>query len=571
VDFAQWQDVYRPIYGAAADAELYEQQRQFRESGALSGHDELGKLYQRTIGRAARHSLGEYFTPAWLADFVLDRLGYRGCGTLLDPSAGLGVFLRCALDRGAEASAIAGYELNPLTAACASAHGLPVEVRDTLRDPGSQRFDVIAGNPPWVNWRYLNPAYRERIAPLWAEYGLVPPGGIRARLGAGMDDLSILFTYLCADRLLADGGRMGLLLSRTLLQSSGGGRGFRRFELPRGRYLKIAEVHEITGKLPFAGATNQTVAVICEVSGSRMVYPVAYFRGSQKWEAGPVLDDRGSPWAILRASARDDFMKLRGASPYSARVGVHTGGATGVYWVDVVERRPESVVIRNRGTAGRTDYPEVTAEIETTLVRTLVRGRDVSAWTVRPSCHIVLPHSSDGKPIPEAVMRERSPRTFAYFEQFRERMLERPHYRAHFQRQGLPYWSMYNVGPYTFTPYRAVWREQSTTFQCAVIEDPGLVADAKLVVVPCVSSDEAHYVAAMLNSTPAREFVASFRLRVQMSTHVLRHLRVPRFDPEDARHCQLAAMSRQSGALLAERMDEIVRDIWGLSGHVKIR
>jgi methylase of polypeptide subunit release factors len=89
---------------------------------------------------------------------------------------------------------------------------LPVEVRDTLTDPGDQRYDYIAGNPPWVNWRHLNAAYRARIAHLWEHYKLVP----RGRLGGAMDDLSILFTYLCADRLLAPSGRMALVLSRTL-------------------------------------------------------------------------------------------------------------------------------------------------------------------------------------------------------------------------------------------------------------------------------------------------------------------------------------------------------------------
>ena len=559
--YSQWLKVYGPLYGDAATPELHAAQSGFLGSRSASA-EAAGTRYQKQIGRRARHSLGEYFTPAWLADTVLDRLDYRGSGSLLDPSAGFGIFVERARARGG--ATVSGYELNPLTAACARSFGLPVEDRDTLSDPGDRRFDFIAGNPPWVNWRYLNPEYRDRIAHLWIEYGLLPRAGLTARLGAGMDDLSILFTCFCADRLLAPSGRMGLLLSRTLFQSVGGGRCFRRFELPGARYLRIAAVHQVEGNAPFPGAMTQSVIVIAETSKSPGVYPVPWFRDGERWDARPVGADPLSPWAVTRDRTLEN---LSGCSPYAARVGVHTGGATGVYWVDIVTAGPVSVTIRNRGNAGRTEWPTVTAEIEPDLVRTLVRGRDVSRWTVRPSAAILLPHSRDGRPVPEETMRESFPRTYAYFEHFRDRMLERPHYRAHFAKSRWPWWSMYNVGAYTFAPHRVVWREQCTRFECAVLEDESAVADAKLVVVPCNSAEEAHYVAAMLNSTPAGEFVRSYSLRVQMSTHVLRHLRVPRFDASDARHLQLAQLSRDShaGEDRAGQIDELAAGVWELS------
>lgn len=567
-DFSKWLEVFRPLYGRAATAELHSAQREFART-AVAAPETNGQRYQRLVSRDARHGLGEFFTPAWLADLVLDRLGYTGAGTLVDPSAGFGVFVQCALDRGARPAGVAGYEINPLIAAYAQAGGLPVEERDSLCHPGERRFDFVAGNPPWVNWRYLDASYRERISPLWERYGLLPQGGLRARLGAGMDDLSILFTYLCADRLLAPAGRMGLLLSRSLLQSAGGGRAFRRFKLPDGRCLQVTGVHEIAGSCPFPRATNQTVAVMFQLSHEPAVYPVPYFREGERWDAQPVTSDRASPWAITRAGSEREFAGLRGPSRYAARVGVHTGGATGVYWVDILDRTVDSVTIQNRAGAGRRKWPESTATVEPDLVRTLVRGRDVARWSVQPSCHIVLPHMSGGKPVPESVMGERWPRTFAYFEQFRERMLERPHYRAHFEHARLPYWSMYNVGPYTFAPYRVVWREQSTAFQCAVIENAALIADAKLVVLACASGEEAHYLAALLNSGPANQYLSSFLIRVQISTHVLRHLRVADFDARDGRHLELAALSRACHAgcdveAAARRMDALGREVWAM-------
>jgi hypothetical protein len=553
-DYNLWLDTYRPLYGDHATPALFREQHAF---AAAVASGEGTHAYERMIGRAARHALGEYFTPPALVEFVLDRAGYSGQGTLLDPAAGLGAFVAAAQARGGTA---AGFELNPLTASAAIAQGLPVEIRDTLVRPGNRRFDFVVGNPPWINWRYLNPCCRQRTAPLWEHYGLLPRGGLRARLGASMDDLSILFTYLCADRLLASGGKLAFLLSRALFQSAGGGQAFRRFELPNGRHLRVIAVHEIEGAGHFANATANAVAAVFEVADAPTIYPVNYFRGSQKLLAQPVSEDPASSWAIVRSTT--EFDRLRGSSPYAARVGAHSGGAGGVYWVDVLEQNEAKSLVRNRARAGRREWPEVVAEVESCLVHPLVRGRDVGRWRAQPSCSIILPHTPDGRPIAFEQMRRDYPLAFAYFERFREDMLVRPHYLQHFERSGQPHWSMYNVGAYTFSPHRVVWREQCRTLECAVIENAGHIADAKLTLVACDSADESRYLAAMLNSKPAREFVESYSLRTQISTHVLRHLYVPKFDPADHRHAALAEIARAPDE---DRLEALARQVWGLT------
>jgi hypothetical protein len=128
--------------------------------------------------------------------------------------------------------------------------------------------------------------------------------------------------------------------------------------------------------------------------------------------------------------------------------------------------------VANRGDAGRNKYPSITASVESEMVRPLARGRDVDRWLVSPSLHIVMPYDvlNDGKAITEFRMKREFPRTFEYFFQFKDRMTKRPHYLQHFEPSGQPFWSMYNVGNYTFAKWQVVWREQSSSFKCAVIE-----------------------------------------------------------------------------------------------------
>lgn len=59
--------------------------------------DVLKNLYQELVDPETRHDLGEYYTPDWLAQLTLERLGYQG-GKILDPACGSGGFLFAAVE-----------------------------------------------------------------------------------------------------------------------------------------------------------------------------------------------------------------------------------------------------------------------------------------------------------------------------------------------------------------------------------------------------------------------------------------------------------------------------------------
>jgi len=125
----------------------------FSEDPAQS-RDLLKKLYQQLFPKSVRHDLGEYYTPDWLADHVLNELGYVGDPDkrLLDPACGSGTFLvmainrirrwydenreKCAYDEGDLLKKILtnviGFDLNPLAVMAARTNYL-VAVKDLIR------------------------------------------------------------------------------------------------------------------------------------------------------------------------------------------------------------------------------------------------------------------------------------------------------------------------------------------------------------------------------------------------------------------------------------------------------
>lgn len=89
----QWNnDIYKGILRVIDTLEEYA----FLDNGfSLNAVDIFRKLYMEVMPNAVRHSLGEYFTPAWLADDVITKsithipAQWRG----IDPCCGSGVFL----------------------------------------------------------------------------------------------------------------------------------------------------------------------------------------------------------------------------------------------------------------------------------------------------------------------------------------------------------------------------------------------------------------------------------------------------------------------------------------------
>jgi len=281
--------------------------------------DLFGPLYLDLFPRKLRHVLGEYYTPGWLVEHVLDRAGY--CGKpdrrLLDPTCGAGAFLLAAVARLRRATvgrrrvgsrdagdacrrilgSVVGCELNPLAAFSARA-GLLMAVADLLPHAGTVAipivqadailgeaasqwltpggFDYVVGNPPWVAWDNLPEEYRRATAPLWQRYGLFSLSGNAARHGGGKKDLAMLVLYAGAEKYLADSGRLSMVVTQTLFQTRQAGEGFRRFRLgPEGPPLRVERVDDLVGVRPFPDAANWT-AVVTMTRGRPTEYPVPY-------------------------------------------------------------------------------------------------------------------------------------------------------------------------------------------------------------------------------------------------------------------------------------------------------
>jgi SAM-dependent methyltransferase len=465
----------------------------------------------------------------------------------------------------------------------------------------------VVGNPPWVNWESLPDEYRGQTKPLWEFYGLFPHGGMDTILGKGKKDISMLMTYVSVHKYLRRGGKLGFVLSQSLFKTTGAGQGFRRFSLPDKTPFGPLVVEDMVELTPFEGASNRT-AVAVFAHGRTVHYPVSYQywkkreagRGSaigydtpyeevtskkityRAWYAQPVdPKDNTSSWITGRKLAIAALYRLLRSSPYRAHEGANAGGASGVFWVDVVGQRPGGhLMISNITETAKRKVTRVQAAIEPDLLYPLLFQRDISRWRATASSYILMvqdPRTRRG--IDRETLQTRYPRTWSWLSRFETELRSRKALARYFSGRD-EFWSMFDVGEYTFAPIKVVWPNMASEIRAAVVtqkDGKPIVPQHIVTLLPCKTLDEAHYCCAVLNSSPFNFAVQSYSQRGGKSfgtPHVLDYVFIPPYNKSDRIHHELSHLSNEAHKLAGkgattdgvnQEVDRWAARLWKLS------
>ena len=177
-------------------------------------------------------------------------------------------------------------------------------------------------------------------------------------------------------------------------------------------------------------------------------------------------------------------------------------------------------------------------------------------------------------------MRRSFPKAIDYFNKLRGVLEARSGFKKYIEPAGGPFYGVYNIGTYTFAPFRIVWREQASSIQACVIssdeDSRHVIADHKLTLVGIDSADEAYFLCGLLNSMPVRAVVGAYSIEVQISTHVCATVNFPTFQQKNRLHKKIAKLSHQCHAAakagaaseldaLEAKLDEAASEMWGIA------
>jgi hypothetical protein len=432
----------------------------------------------------------------------------------------------------------------------------------------------ICGNPPWVKWSNLPKDYAQSIQKHCRGLGVFSAdkwvGGIES-------DISTVITYQAVKHYLARDGRLGFFLPGSVFTTESSA-GFRRFSIDNGRLqCRVMLVEDYQDIKPFDGVSNHPTFLMLQrdaftaypvpyrswtanlnASGNQRVYASAdQFHATANLSDGtavPVPGGDGTrPWLVGSAQDQAVFSKVfaAGEKPaYKARKGITTD-RNGIFWVYATGKvGPGLVTVQNAADIGKTKgIPQVTAAVESEHLFPLLRGRGVAPFNAVPEkdLRILVPqrgmHGDPDLPIS-------SPYTFKFFKRFKNHLEQRSSLKR-FQK-GQEFYSLWSTGPYTFAPFKVLWREMGNTFAAAyigssLIEHAGekiVVPDHKLYFIPVESELEAAYLTGFLNAPTIAKAVSAYAAQLSLGASVAEYLNIPKFDEANEQMAAIGTIAR---------------------------
>ncbi len=387
------------------------------------------------------------------------------------------------------------------------------------RSPAAE-FDVVVGNPPWVRTHHWSGAPRRRLVERFRvlrEAGW-HKGTRLAGAGRGFGaqlDLSALFVERSLE-LLRPGGALGFLLPAKLLRVLSAG-ALREHLLASTTLLELEDCSLAAERL--FDATTYPLACLLAVGRPPPEHRVPvrlHGRRGQPLDFDlpqsrlPLIREDGeSPWALAAPTVRAALDRMRAAGPplgstpaYRPCRGIVTG-SNSVFLGALVDGAASEGRARLR-------LSDSEVEIETKRLRPALRGEDLQAWRFATPQVLVWTHDDDGN-----VLAKLPPATRRHLRKH-ERVL-----RGRVDlKPGQPYWAIFRARQDKWGP-RVAWRDIAPAPGAVVVpaRTPFLQHKAPIISLNTVyqiaaaSGEDAHFLAAVLNSTVARSYLKAIAER----------------------------------------------------------
>jgi type I restriction-modification system DNA methylase subunit len=458
-------------------------------------------------------------------------------------------------------------------------------------------FDYVVGNPPWIKWDFLSKDYKKKLNHLYLDiYKLFSYKGMKAGLGYSHDDISVMFMYVAIDKYLKKGGRLGFVMKQTLYKSLAG-KEFRKFKIEKTSQksipLKVIKVNDMLELKPFnISAQSETSTIILE-KGEETKYPVPYLvwkstnglpkeneflsdildriEISQK-EAYPHNEkDLTDIWLVIdKGEKKIKFIK--GENYYQSRHGL-VNDLNSVFFIDILDKQGKIITIQNRTARAKKKLPIIKTKIENDLVYPFLKPRNVKKWGTQGYVYGILPQKKNGEKN-ESNLRIKQPLTYKYLHGFKTDLLNRS--SKWFKTQGIPFYSFFGLGDYSFAPYKIVWCCMSYQPSFSVVSKVNdknigskeVMPDNTIGYFSVNNKAEAHYICAILNSITAKKYFESRSSKSKwgLSINMVDSVPIPKFDKNNHHHKRLAELSEKAHNIKdKEKINKIEQEINELS------
>lgn len=470
------------------------------------------------------------------------------------------------------------------------------------------RFDIVVGNPPWIDWKNLPEGYRRRLVDLCISRHLFSgDGGITGGINL---NVCALIANVSAQNWLKPKGALGFLMPESLIFQQSY-EGFRKIFLNKGKRLYFQKFVDWTNAgHPFSPVQHRFLSYFIgeAVVNYKKGIPVDRYikkKNNKKEGITPLREHANTARfsliehmfekTLLTAVTPIDgntafslsdnvhqsqlFASVAGECSYAGHDGIS------VYPQELFLLKVESKKLRANEKVLLTNFQNPRAKhrigkgrylLEAEFLHPLVRGVDIERFHVRDSGFVVpFPYDSGSRaPIDSSELASRAPSLMKYLNNNRDVFVSQSRHNSKIigDKYDSEFYALPRVGVYSYAKYFVAFRH-NTKWRAAVVSDRDVPweGDAKRPVFQShactisqradggfISEAEAHFICAIFNAPIVERYIVkssdprSFKVRPRIM--------VPPFDPENSLHTALEHLSRLAHECFADQEKMIILD-----------
>lgn len=443
------------------------------------------------------------------------------------------------------------------------------------------KFDVIVGNPPWIDWKNLPTSYREKIKTLCLSNGLFSGDG---RTGGINLNVCALICHVAISNWLKRAGRLAFLMPKELAMQQSY-EGWRRLPLNPPRFFEVFHDWSDAGN-PFDPVKEDFMTFVIGPKRPRASrIPVLAYKkrddvrsrasdwgGVQEAERNLRTDSRvacqiipGKTIYTLAASTKEmaAFAAVAGECAYIGREGVEffpqellifkptrPGPRRGLWWFQNIQVQKSKYRV-----------PQHEILLETEFMFPLVKGAHIDKFKLLDRSLVVpFPYRATDtqRPIPLDELSEAAPLLADFYRKFEEPIRAQTGFSDKI-RGANPgeFYGLARVGPYSYRDVYVAFRDNTKWRSCVVGPSKTAWGETKRALFQnhavsiCERSDrsfigldEAHYICAILSTPVVENFIYSSS--DQRSYKIRPPVHLPQYNPENILHRRLATLSKRA-------------------------
>ncbi|QEN06680.1 SAM-dependent DNA methyltransferase [Oceanispirochaeta crateris] len=415
-----------------------------------------------------RKKIGAFFTPLWIAEEMIRAYDihkkWASGASVLDPTAGNGRLLEalirvCQKDRVPLTSPmlnrLRGYEREKaftldFNDRMENEYELKIQkeilVHQDFLKVSPQSWDILLGNPPWLNFTDVPDEDKEELKVWFKRYGLINSGK-KILLGHSRIDLAALIIQKAMQDHLKPGGEGYFFIPLSLLLNEGAHNAFRKGILQGDRFC-FQEIRDFGTNRVFQEVSTRcgfSVLKKSEPQEERIPYLTLSETGQWTSEICAPVGEAGSSYRI-----QDDILPpslIRISRDSRPRQGINTGGRNHIFIFDAMEKL-NAGILRMQNKRGEFLLPE-------DLVYPLITNRQFRN-DAPPNRFVFLPYNKMGKALDEEELKS-YPHAWQYLQDHKDQLTNRKGSMLGSTMKNGRFWTLLGVGPYTFSSWKIVW------------------------------------------------------------------------------------------------------------------